>query len=134
MKFFIQVIILFFSYIMIINAQEVDFFGEFEQGGLVIGKGENIKDVWLNKKKIQIEDGKTFLFGFDRDEKQNNLLRIKFNNGKVFLKKIILPKREYQIQKINKMKQKYVQPPNSDLERIKSERKNAKRKKRNWKN
>ena len=51
-----------------------------------------------------------FVIGFDRDDTTNHLLLVEME-GKSILKKIILPKREYNIQRINKMAQKYVSPP-----------------------
>ena len=69
-----------------------------------------------------MDDEGYFTFGFDRDDNSAHYLQIKFSGGKVIIKKLTLPKREYKIQRINNMKSKYVSPPDSELVRISRER------------
>lgn len=118
----IKLLILILTINVSLSAQNVKFFGKFEPGNLVIGKGENIDWVVLDGLELQVDDD-SFVFGFDRDDSSEHLLRIKFKNGKLKLKKFLLPEREYNIQRINNMKKKYVSAPNDELERIKKERK-----------
>ncbi|PID62602.1 MAG: peptidase [Ignavibacteriae bacterium] len=103
-------------------AQSVEFYGKAEPGGLLFGKAKNLKEILLDTNKINFSEDGVFAIGFDRDDTSSYQLIVK-TQGTTFLKKIILPKREYKIQRINKMKQKYVSPPKEVLDRIAKERK-----------
>ena len=104
------------------NAQEIQIFGELKPGSVVFVKGEEIQSVFLDDDSLTVDEGKYFVFGFDRDAEGSYLLKIKYNNGKVLLKKIDLPKRDYVIQKINNMKQSLVTAPEKENERVLAER------------
>ena len=116
----IKILILLYVFSINITAQDVYFTGKFEPGNLIIGKSENIDWVILDGRELQVDKGK-FIFGFDRDDSTEHLMRIKFKDGKLKLKKFILPEREYNIQRINNMKKKYVSAPNDEIERIEKE-------------
>jgi len=116
-----RIFLILFS-VTFLNANTVEFTGKFEPGFLVFGKGENIKQVMLDSKIIDVDEKGYFVLGFDRDAKGPKYLKIKYESGKSFIKKINLPQREYRIQRINNMKQKYVTAPNTEEERIKKER------------
>lgn len=104
-------------------SQDVKFYGEFIPGSVVFGKAENIKDIWLDKNRIETDSSGYFILGFDRDDKGSYLLKIKFTSGKVYLKNIVLPEREYNIQRINRMNPDKVKPPSKYNEKIVNERK-----------
>ncbi len=116
----VKILILIFAININLFAQNVEFFGKFEPGNLVIGEGENIDWVVLDGRELQVDKDK-FAFGFDRDDSSEHLLRIKFKDGKLKLKKFVLPEREYNIQRINNMQKKYVSAPNQEIERIEKE-------------
>ncbi len=103
-----------------ISAQGLKFVGEFKPGSIVIGSGSNIKQAWLGNDELQVDGSGTFIFGFDRDASDTHTLKVIFNDGKEVVKKIKLPKRNYQIQKL-KIAEKYVTPPKEELERIEIE-------------
>ncbi len=69
------------------------------------------------------------VIGFDRDDSSSHLLIVEME-GKTVVKKLNLKKVEYNIQRINRMKQKYVSPPAEVDERIKREREITKAAKR----
>jgi murein DD-endopeptidase MepM/ murein hydrolase activator NlpD len=95
-------------------------FGEIQPGNIVFGKAEDIKSIQLDEKEISFENS-NFVFGFDRDAKGKHFLVVQLIDRTV-IKKIILPERKYKIQRINRMKKKYVTAPKKETDRIKSER------------
>ena len=103
-------------------ADEVNFVGEFKPGSLIFGKGDDVVQVMLNSRILDLDESGNFVFGFDRDEKGIQYLKVKFESGKSLIRRIVLPNREYNIQRINNMKSKYVTAPNTEEERIKRER------------
>lgn len=106
-----------------IFANELILKGEIAPGNLILGKAIDAKYILLNDKKIELDEDGNFIFGFDRDAKGTFFLKVKYTDGNISVKKLILPKREYNIQRINNMKKKYVTTPNKELDRIVRERK-----------
>lgn len=106
---------------VIIFGQSVRFSGLAEPGGLLFGKGENIKTIRLDGSNINFDKSGNFVIGFDRDDTNSHILIVEMNES-TYIKKIILPKRDYKIQRINRMAKKYVSPPKEVNERIKRER------------
>ena len=104
-------------------AQELSLLGKVEQGSLLIGKAETAEKVWLNDERLLLDKSGNFLIGFDRDDTSSYLLKIKYQSGKVQLKKLVPAKRAFKIQKINNMKKELVTAPKSQNERIVKERK-----------
>ena len=113
---------------VIIFGQSVRFSGQAEPGGILFGKGENIKNIRLDGADISFDKSGDFVIGFDRDDTNSHILIVELNES-TYIKKIILPKREYKIQRINRMAKKYVSPPKEVEDRIKKERKITKAKK-----
>lgn len=111
---------LFLFYFSLI-AQSIEFYGNAKPGSLLFGKVENPKSILLDNQPVLFDSDGNFIIGFDRDDTSSHLLIIK-TKEKTILKNIILPKREYNIQRINRMEQKYVTPPKEVSERIKNER------------
>ncbi|MBI9072387.1 MAG: M23 family metallopeptidase [Melioribacteraceae bacterium] len=113
-------IILFLS--INISAGELKLIGKLESGSLIIGKAEGAIKVTLNKEELPIDENGTFIFGFDRDETGTYFLKVKYAEGNIEAHKLTVEKREYNIQRINNMKKKYVTAPNKELDRIAKER------------
>jgi len=115
---------IFFVFIFLsfsgLNAQSIKLFGEAKPGNVVIGKAEKVKNITLDKVKLPIDKSGNFIFGFDRDAKGIHKLKIRYKNGRTEIRKIVLQKREYEIQKLN-IDDKYVKPPKNELKRIKKE-------------
>jgi murein DD-endopeptidase MepM/ murein hydrolase activator NlpD len=103
-------------------AQEVKFLGEAKPGGILIGRGENIISVQLNKINIQVDESGIFILGFDRDAEGAFQLIIKFKNKKVVSYDYNLEKREYEEQSLH-IAGKYVNPPRKMLPKIMNEQK-----------
>lgn len=103
-------------------AGDIELQGNLAPGNLVVGKVANAAGVTLNGKALDLDDSGRFLFGFDRDDNGSHHLSVVMKDGRTIEKKIALLDRQYQVQRINNMKQKYVSPPESELARIKRER------------
>ncbi len=120
-----QILILLTLFLLqaVLIAQPVEFTGKFSQGNLVIGKAENISAAYLNDRKLEVDESGLFAMGFDRDDTTSYYLKVQFNDNRAYVKKIKPAKSKYRIQRINKMKKKYVTPPTDAFDRIKNERK-----------
>ena len=94
------------------------FEGKFIQGSFILGKTEPGSDVFIDKKKIKVTTKGIFVFGLSRDRKNDIVITI---NKKKIIKKVL--KREYNIQRIDGLEKKKVNPPEEFYERIKKENK-----------
>jgi murein DD-endopeptidase MepM/ murein hydrolase activator NlpD len=121
MKKSILIISIFLSLLLTINGQNLKIIGKAEPGNILVGIAKNTSSVFLNDTRLAIDNNGTFVFGFDRDASGTHNLKVVYNDGKEEIKKIKLPKRKYQVQKL-KMASKYVTPPMEELERIDQER------------
>ncbi|WP_232056563.1 M23 family metallopeptidase [Pseudoalteromonas sp. A25] len=97
--------------------------GHLTQGGMVIGQLENVSHVSLNGKQLKITPKGEFVFGFGRDAKTTHTLTWLDDKQVKHEKEIIITQREFKIDKITGVEKKYVSPPKSVLERIRSEAK-----------
>ncbi len=126
-KFQIQLFLIFFSYTII--AQNVFVKGNLQPGELLIGYSDSLQGVLLDSKPLKNANG-VFIFGFDRDAKGTHYLKLTYKNGEEIVKVLKLKKRRYKIQRINKIKKKYVRPPKSENTRIAEERKKIRKARR----
>ena len=78
-KIIVLIFLLFVSYA---QAQEINFFGKAKEGGIIIGAGKNISKVMLNNQKLLFDKSGMFIFGFDRDAKGKQKLKVTFKNKK----------------------------------------------------
>lgn len=113
---FLNIFFLFTS----LFAQEIHFYGEAKQGGIVIGVGKDIVSASLDETKLQVDESGTFVFGFDRDAKGEFNLRVNFKNKKVKTFKYIVKDQKYDVQKLRVAKD-FLNPPKRILEQIKTE-------------
>ena len=75
---FLNILFLFTT----LSAQEINFYGEAKQGGIIIGVGKNIVTAFLDETQLQVDKSGAFVFGFDRDAKGTFDLRVDFKNNK----------------------------------------------------
>ena len=103
-----------------LNATEFE--GSFEQGNLIIGKTDSKSTVYIDNKNIKVTEKGYFVFGINKDRKNDIKIKI-INNNKTeeLIKKIY--KKKYIIQKINGLPKKLVTPPKEVYERIKNDNK-----------
>ncbi|MCX7798541.1 MAG: M23 family metallopeptidase [Melioribacter sp.] len=115
---------IYFIFLILFNSkifsQEIKFYGEAKAGGIIIGKGENIKAAWLNNKPLVIDKYGFFIFGFDRDAKGKYQLMVKLKDKKILKYVYEIKKREYDEQKLL-INQKFITPPKKELRRIRNE-------------
>ena len=116
--------LIFFLIVLKISlcAQELNLTGNFLTGSVVFGQSESIEYAFLDTVKLDVAEGKFFTFAFDRDDDKEHLLKVKFHAGRVVLKKITPRPAKYNIQRINNMQNKHVNPPQSENDRILKER------------
>jgi murein DD-endopeptidase MepM/ murein hydrolase activator NlpD len=100
------------------SSYAVVFEGKFIQGSFILGKTEPGSEVLIDKKKIRVSQEGFFAFGLDRDRANDIVISI---NNKKIIKKVL--KREYNIQRIDGLEEKKVNPPEEVYERIKRENK-----------
>jgi murein DD-endopeptidase MepM/ murein hydrolase activator NlpD len=115
----------FWLFVVTTNGQSLKIIGKAEPGNVLVGIADNAKSIFLNDIRLTVDNNGTFVFGFDRDATGTHNLKVIYNDGKEEIKKIKLPKRKYQIQRL-KIASKYVTPPQEELERIELEREKMK--------
>ena len=116
MKKILFFLFLFYTY----PSYSIEFNGKFIQGHFITGKTEPGSKILVGKKEVKVSKDGFFVFGLDRDRK-NDVLITKISNGKKekIIKKVF--KRKYNIQRIDGLPENKVTPPESVYKRIKSE-------------
>ena len=100
--------------------------GTLEQGGFIRIKFPYKTDVYLNKTQLKQTSNKYVTFGFGRDDDLKHTLSWIDQKGKKQKKILYLHKRNYDIQKIEGVENKYVSPSKESLARIKNDNINIK--------
>ncbi len=95
--------------------------GNYVQGGLVIGQTEPGARVRLDDMDVRVSDQGYFVLGFDRDHAAESRLRITYPSGREQEQILKIARREYNIQRIDKLPKRKVTPEKMDLERIRRE-------------
>jgi len=119
-----KIIKYFFLFFFILTSQSnsLEFNGKFIQGHFILGKTEPGSEIKIDNKKIKVSKSGHFVFGLDRDRK-NDVVITHFLNGNEnkIIKKVL--KRKYKIQRIDGLEEKKVTPPKEVYDRIKKENK-----------
>ena len=113
-----RILISLFFLLITTSSFAVTFEGKFIQGAFILGKTEPGSEVFIDKKKVKVTSDGYFVFGLNRDRKNDVVITI---NEKKIIKKVF--KREYKIQRIDGLEEKKVTPPEEVYERIKRENK-----------
>ncbi|MEH6629976.1 MAG: M23 family metallopeptidase [Halopseudomonas aestusnigri] len=92
--------------------------GEFVQGGIIFGQAPSGAEITLDGQRVKTSQDGHFVFGFGRDAEGPVVLIISTPDGTVEKRELILTKRDYKIQRIEGVAQKYVSPPKEVSERI----------------
>lgn len=95
--------------------------GHLTQGGLVIGEIENVAHVALNGNAIEVTKDGQFVFGFARDAKSTHELTWRLTDGTTKHQTLFVTKRDYNIDYIEGVEKKYVEPPKEVTARIQRE-------------
>lgn len=97
--------------------------GHSIQGGLISGLSQKtLKSVKIDGVKVPLHpSNQLFVFGFGRDAKPSATLEVNFTDGESIQLDLDVAQREYKIDRVNGVAQKYVSPPASVTERTKKE-------------
>jgi len=100
----------------------LEFKGTFVQGNLILGKTVPGSKVFVDKKKVKVSKLGFFVFGLNKNRKNDVIIEtIKNNISSKITKKVY--KKKYRIQKIEGLPKKQVTPPKEFYERIKRDNK-----------
>ena len=102
-------------------AAEVRLEGEMTQGALMRGTVEPGSRVWLNERAVRVAPNGRFAFGVGRDAELNQVLRVELPGGGIETHELTLKKRDYEIQRINGVAKKHVDPDPQELKRIQAD-------------
>ena len=103
------------------QAAELVWQGELTQGSLIRGQLKGGSQLMLNNKPIALSSDGHFAFGFNRDADLEQQLSWLDEQGKQHTQHLRLTKREYQIQRIEGVAGKYVNPPAKVTARIRQD-------------
>ena len=99
------------------------FEGMFSQGGLVVGTTRPGATVMLDNQNVRVSQDGIFLLGFGRDAKSEWQLSITYSDGKNFNNSLTVSSRKYDIQYIDGLPSRMVNPSAEDLKRIRADTK-----------
>ncbi|WP_371372170.1 M23 family metallopeptidase [Thalassotalea aquiviva] len=97
--------------------------GALTQGGLMVGKTEAANKVLFDDRALKVSKHGYFTFGFSRDDDKTHTLTITEPSGETLSKALTPTKRQYNIQKIEGIAKKIMQPDPKALERIRQDNK-----------
>lgn len=110
-----------FSSLLSFHVFALELQGNLTQGGLVFGKSDTVRSISLNGKALKVSPGGEFVFGFGRDAVKNHTLVWIDVDGNTHQKALVISARDYKIDKITGIAQKYVTPAKAVSERISRE-------------
>jgi len=99
------------------TAAEVVLEGKLTQGSLIRAQAPAGAEVWFNDSPIKVSPEGKFVFGIGRDAALKHTLKVK-HAGQTKTLPLNFSGREYDIQRITGVEQKYVEPPKEVTERI----------------
>ncbi|MGB6085331.1 M23 family metallopeptidase [Parvibaculum sp.] len=85
--------------------------GRMEQGGLVIGKAVPGAEAMLDGLKLDMDAEGNFAFGFDRDHGRQARLTLRYPDGSSVERLLDIAPRDWKIQRVEGVPQKFVTPP-----------------------
>jgi murein DD-endopeptidase MepM/ murein hydrolase activator NlpD len=100
------------------TAGNLRFLGDAVQGGLVIGRAGAGNQVWVDGKPVRVQGG-MFCFGFGRDAEKAAIVKVRYPKNYEETREVTPKKRNFRIQRIDGLPEKYVSPPQDVLDRIK---------------
>ncbi|HEY9043447.1 MAG TPA: M23 family metallopeptidase [Rheinheimera sp.] len=94
--------------------------GSFTQGSLIKGQTAPGTEVFFNDKPLPVSPDGQFVFGVGRDAAEEHRLTLRAG-AEQQVKTLHFKKRQYDIQHVNGVAQKYVTPPDAVTERIRQD-------------
>lgn len=101
---------------------ELQLSGEFQQGGLIIGKTAPQNTVTLNERVLPVSIGGDYVFAFSRDDTAKYTLTVSSPNGQVASKTFSPSKREYKISRVEGISKKIMNPNKKAMTRASQDR------------
>lgn len=95
--------------------------GEWEQGQLLIGRVSPGSRVVFRQRNLRVDPDGTFVFGLDRDAPETVFLTVTDASGQEQRHEFEVKQREYNIQRIEGVPARTVNPPAEQLRRIRRE-------------
>ncbi|GLX80354.1 periplasmic metalloprotease M23B family protein [Thalassotalea insulae] len=105
---------------------QVTLSGDITQGSLVIGKAADADRVTFDGKVLALSAQGDFVFGFSRDDNKSHQLIITYANGKTESKTLTPTKRDYQIQRVEGIAKKIMNPDPKAVARAKNDSRQVK--------
>ena len=109
---------LFLALMLAAPAAALELEGDFEQGGLVIGKSVPGAKVVLDGTALDTDEEGVFAFGFDRDHGTAAKLVLSLPDGGTIERDLAIAPREWKIQRVEGVPQQFVTPPPEAMEAI----------------
>ena len=113
------------SLLLASSAQALELCGNLAQGELIQGKSEGSEHVFLNDKELTVLPDGSFLFAFSRDEKPQQTLQIATEEN-IESYPLEVKATPWDIQKINGVPPRKVEPTDQDNRKIDKEREDLK--------
>lgn len=103
--------------------ESLTLYGHSVQGGLITGQSSKpLQAITIDGVKVPVHPSQQlFVFGFGRDAKPSSELSVTFADGQQQTVSLDVKQREYKIDRVNGVAQKYVSPPASVSKRTKQE-------------
>ncbi|MEO3679887.1 M23 family metallopeptidase [Rheinheimera fenheensis] len=118
MKVWVKALLLLVSLSCSVSAfDDLTLEGQFTQGGLIRGQLPGVSKAWFNDTPLPVSADGRFVFGVGRDAPADHQLHLERDGIKVS-KPLHFSSRQYDIQRVNGVAQKYVTPPSEVTERI----------------
>ncbi|MEX0839777.1 MAG: M23 family metallopeptidase [Parvibaculum sp.] len=96
--------------------------GPLQQGALIIGMAVPDARATLDGAALRVDEDGVFAFGLDRDHGRTARLAVAYPDGTVIERVLEVAPRDWAVQRIDGLPQKYVTPPPETLARIAEER------------
>lgn len=116
MKAWVKALLLFVSSFSV-SAAELVLEGTLTQGSLIRAQVPVGSEVWFNDTPLKVAPDGRFVFGIGRDAPLNHQLKVSYA-GHTSTLPLRFTAREYDIQRISGVEQKYVEPPKEVTARI----------------
>ncbi len=95
--------------------------GEPTQGGLIHGRVSPGAQIWYEGRNLRVSKRGEFVIGFGRNEPPITKLRIRYADGQREQRNVHVAQREYDVQRIDGLPPRKVEPTAKDLVRIRRE-------------
>ena len=104
-----------------LSMQDLSMQGDFKQGGMVVGKAPQGATVRYGKRRLSLTADGQFVLGFGRDEPLQQSLQVVLPDGQQQQIAFSIEKREYNLQRIEGVPARTVNPDPKHLQRIQAE-------------